>query len=600
MRSFSWLGWLTEMLTRPRSRPNRARKCSRPAARCTILRLEYLEQRLAPAVHDLTTSSVFSTIQAAVNAANPGDTLLADAGIYAENVTINKSLTLEGASSPASPPTTTISGTSGTGIAVTGATVTLDDLVITGFTTGLTAGGGTTTLSLTDFYSGSTFGGTITGVSTVNVTGTASNNSLSRINTFNVNGTSFSVNGEQNISYTGVTTLNLTGGASNDIFNIGASSNSLAAIQSAINIDGGGNEATPTVTQSIGVNGTTMNSTLPVGDVVQVIDYLDANSGTYRLTANTVQRAGTGLITLKNVETLNAFFAPGGDTVNVESTPAAATTLYSFGFDIFNVTTTAAAGTLLIYAAMAGSAVNVTSTGAGSMLLVHGNSGSDQMSLYGTGAASGVHFDGYGGTDLVVIRATATASLTEITEGSNASDRGFFVVGSTANSLSGILGFVSFAGGGGTENLTLSDQGETAQRTYELTANELSRSGAAACFYSGMTALTVYGSQGDNQSFKVSSKAVATATGVYAGNGINFFSVTVDPGSGYGALLIQGGTGVDYLVADIQRSAVFQNNMDSPSSGVLVVIYRSPGALQSQIAYKKIASASPRYPIQPG
>ncbi len=62
-----------------------------------VLRLEYLEERCTPAVHDLTTAMNFSTIQAAVNAANPGDTILADAGTYAESVTVNKSLIIEGA-----------------------------------------------------------------------------------------------------------------------------------------------------------------------------------------------------------------------------------------------------------------------------------------------------------------------------------------------------------------------------------------------------------------------------------------------------------------------------------------------------------------------
>jgi hypothetical protein len=42
-------------------------------------------------------TGTFTTIQAAVNFANPGDTILADAGTYAEQVTINKSLTLQGA-----------------------------------------------------------------------------------------------------------------------------------------------------------------------------------------------------------------------------------------------------------------------------------------------------------------------------------------------------------------------------------------------------------------------------------------------------------------------------------------------------------------------
>jgi hypothetical protein len=63
------------------------------------LRLEYLEDRMVPAVMDVTPGHLgtFATIQEAVNAASPGDTIVADAGTYAEHVTINKSLTLEGA-----------------------------------------------------------------------------------------------------------------------------------------------------------------------------------------------------------------------------------------------------------------------------------------------------------------------------------------------------------------------------------------------------------------------------------------------------------------------------------------------------------------------
>jgi hypothetical protein len=62
-----------------------------------LLRLEGLEERCTPVVTDLSTLATFATIQAAVNAANPGDIIRADAGTYAENVTINKPLTLQGA-----------------------------------------------------------------------------------------------------------------------------------------------------------------------------------------------------------------------------------------------------------------------------------------------------------------------------------------------------------------------------------------------------------------------------------------------------------------------------------------------------------------------
>jgi parallel beta-helix repeat protein len=61
------------------------------------LRLEYLEDRFAPAVTDLTSHATFATIQAAVDAANAHDVIMVDPGTYNEHVTINKSLSLEGA-----------------------------------------------------------------------------------------------------------------------------------------------------------------------------------------------------------------------------------------------------------------------------------------------------------------------------------------------------------------------------------------------------------------------------------------------------------------------------------------------------------------------
>gem|GEM_PF-1441947 len=48
-------------------------------------------------VTDITTGNTYATIQAAVTAANPNDVLSVSAGIYAENVTVNKPLTIRGA-----------------------------------------------------------------------------------------------------------------------------------------------------------------------------------------------------------------------------------------------------------------------------------------------------------------------------------------------------------------------------------------------------------------------------------------------------------------------------------------------------------------------
>src|SRR5262249_31335946 len=87
--------WLTGAFERFRtSKKNTKRKFS---WKKLPLRLESLEDRITPVVTDMNTMMAFSTIQMAVNAANPGDTILADAGTYAEHVTVDRTLTIWGA-----------------------------------------------------------------------------------------------------------------------------------------------------------------------------------------------------------------------------------------------------------------------------------------------------------------------------------------------------------------------------------------------------------------------------------------------------------------------------------------------------------------------
>src|SRR5579871_1918556 len=59
--------------------------------------IERLEGRRLLAAHIVGSSTVYATIQAAVDAASPGATITVDAGNYPELVGINKSLTIKGA-----------------------------------------------------------------------------------------------------------------------------------------------------------------------------------------------------------------------------------------------------------------------------------------------------------------------------------------------------------------------------------------------------------------------------------------------------------------------------------------------------------------------
>ncbi|MCZ8088102.1 MAG: hypothetical protein O9257_12360, partial [Brevundimonas sp.] len=75
----------------------------------------------------------FATIQAAINAASAGDTILVAAGTYSENITINKSLTLIGVGSGSNATSNTIlAPASGTALTVTASNVTINNLRIAG------------------------------------------------------------------------------------------------------------------------------------------------------------------------------------------------------------------------------------------------------------------------------------------------------------------------------------------------------------------------------------------------------------------------------------------------------------------------------------
>jgi parallel beta-helix repeat protein len=89
-------------------------------------------------VLNLTQSTSHPSLQAAINAANPGDELEASPGIYNEDIVINKPLSLKGSG----PSTTTILGTKGDASTKT-VTITSNDVELAGFT--ITRDGNNTT-----------------------------------------------------------------------------------------------------------------------------------------------------------------------------------------------------------------------------------------------------------------------------------------------------------------------------------------------------------------------------------------------------------------------------------------------------------------------
>ena len=84
-----------------------------------------------PPVYNVTQATYHGTIQDAVDNANPGDVIDIDPGTYAENVTVDKMLTLNGSGSGSDPGTNTVLTPSSPGITITsGGTSAVNRLVI--------------------------------------------------------------------------------------------------------------------------------------------------------------------------------------------------------------------------------------------------------------------------------------------------------------------------------------------------------------------------------------------------------------------------------------------------------------------------------------
>lgn len=123
---------------------DRVSKAKKVLKSTSLLRgIETLEGRLLLAAHIVGSTAVYSTIQAAVDAASPGATINVDAGTYPELVTVYKNLTIQGAEAGIDARSNTrLAGTSesivtgaGTGSNETSAFyITANDVTIDGFT----------------------------------------------------------------------------------------------------------------------------------------------------------------------------------------------------------------------------------------------------------------------------------------------------------------------------------------------------------------------------------------------------------------------------------------------------------------------------------
>ncbi|HMP03308.1 MAG TPA: hypothetical protein PKC45_12490, partial [Gemmatales bacterium] len=384
------------------------------------------------------------------------------------------------------------------------------------------------------------------------------------------------------ITYTNLASLTLNAGIGGDTVNVRGV---LAATPTTVNGTGGnytfnvGNLA-GTIDQILG--NLTLNGV--ADSVLNVNDPNNAVASTYTVTATTVQRTGTGLITYSGMTgatgvTLNA--GSGGGIVTVQST-ALDTQVNVFGGSgdyTFNV---GVANTIngvnptgpIYFDGGTGTSdlfVNDAAT-AGANTYIHDTPAAAIGSIERTGVGSVTYTNlatatinaGAGG-NLAHIRGTlATTPLTF-----NAGAGAYTVnVGSLANTLDTILGEVFIQGGTAASTVNVNDQGNALATLYTLdatspTSARVQRIGAALINYlnPGIGTVNVNGGSGGNI-FDVLSSITGTTVNLFMGTGndtANFGNLANSLSDLLGPVNANGQAGVNEVFFFDQGTATAQN-----------------------------------------
>jgi hypothetical protein len=279
--------------------------------------------------------------------------------------------------------------------------------------------------------------------------------------------------------------------------------------------------------------------------------------GTYTVTGNSVQRAGTGAVRYTGVSIINVSTGayvnvnpPLPILITVTGTSAASTTVTAQPTIIPNQITVGDSARTLngIRGALALNGANFsqltvddhgTGTGGNSYTLannsvsragspavaisyngmitttVNAANAANTIEVTGTAGAQAVTLDAGAGGDTVNVRATSAPLGVTFHNASNQ-----VAVGSTANALAGIQGAVSLTGSLVGTALTVHDEGTTSARTYTVTNTTIGWGGPVSLTYSNLTSIMLNGGSGGD-TFTVPSLSSGTTLTLTGGSGSN-------------------------------------------------------------------------------
>ena len=416
-------------------------------------RFEALESRQLLTVTIDGSPTIYSTIQAAINAAVAGNTVRVGAGTYAENVAVNKSISVVGATGTATD--VVIHPSSGFGVMITASGVTLQSLRVTGATTNGIQADNVANLTLSNVNSDHSMGD---GVHLTNLSGSLT-----------VLTGAYSNNGSDGIDLAGESG---TASITSTVFD----SNTGLGIRAANTVQQGTlNLSDLTLTNNLGGSGASVASFSALNftsTLSATADTVNLTSSQFQLTRGiSVQQAVqyTGLASLE-IDTLG-----GADIVNVVSTAGATTTTVNTGsgvdqFGDIDLTQIGAAS-LSLNAGGDGESIVLNTTTAGIVGVT-----SLQVQRSGNGAVSYSGFanltvNGTTGPDTFNIASTADSTATTI----NAS-AGVDLFGDIDLTQIGAAGLALNAGGNG-ESVVLNT---TTAGIVGVASSQVQRSGNGA------------------------------------------------------------------------------------------------------------------------
>jgi hypothetical protein len=300
----------------------------------------------------------------------------------------------------------------------------------------------------------------------------------------------------------------------------------------------------------------------------------------------------------------------GDDTINIEHTVSGVPVTVNLGNgnDTVNISPTLnnlsnILGNVTIHAGSGADTVNVddqstnsnqtftmganTVTRTGSALIsygpgiqfvnINGGNGSKTYNITGTETNGVTTLNTGDGNDTVNVQ--ATTGVLNINEG-NGNDT--VNISSSAHNLNTIQGAVNIAGGAGNEVLVVSDQSNSSNLTYTMTATSLSRPGAAAINYVLMTSVTLNGGTGSD-TYNVNGTGGLNFTTLNTGSGPSVVNViattsgaplTINEGVGtdtvnispsaqdldniQGAVTVNGSIGLNFLTINDQNNGTAQ------------------------------------------